>query len=122
MRKETIRYLNAEYRNYQRSVKELQELTDRVALIKRYPVYKGDYRKQLTYFTNRIESLTKATKAIKEIYESLPDEDQKLIRLKFWQSTTDLQAITELHISRAAFYQHIRKVCRLLGKELGTDL
>jgi len=122
MRKETIRYLNAEYRNYQRSLKELQELTDRLALAQRYPAYKADYRKQLTYYTNRIEGLTKVTKAIKEIYDSLPADEQKLIRLKFWQSTTDTQSITELHISRAAFYQRIRKVCRLLGRKLGTDL
>lgn len=125
MRKETRKYLCAELRDYQQSVNELRRLREKMELLQ-YQAYRTDCgSKKVAYIETRITVLQEIVSAIDALQRAMPDEDLKLLYMKFWAPRprmTDNQIARELGLSRSQFYRRLNCICIELGHRLGTDL
>ncbi|MBP3037967.1 transcriptional regulator [Bacillaceae bacterium Marseille-Q3522] len=118
IKKTTFKHVEAEWYNYHHTLKEIASLREQIMnpfeedyedinIVKgansvRRP---GDPTERIAtrLMTHRqLEYLTKITNAIKQVYEALPDDYQKLVRIRYWgkRSLTWDAIALEVKVSR----------------------
>lgn len=125
MRKETRKYLCAELRDYQLSLDELRRMREKMSMLK-FPAFRKQYGiEKIAYMQTRVSVLSEVVTAIDELWKDLPEEDKKILKLKFWSRRprmTDNQIATVMNLSRSQYYRRLNNICLMLGRKLGTDL
>jgi len=128
-----FQHVEAELYAYQDTIKEISRLRDEILHASPEPNRVGGGRSNLPSDTTaqratrlvtdkRLSSLSEVAEAIKDVYDGLSPERQKLVRLKYWtrpQRLTWDGIAMELHVSRRTAINWRDEIVQEIALRLG---
>lgn len=128
MKKSIFRYIEAELFDYHDTLEEINQLREDImegsgerAIGK--STRKSDptaTRATRLLIDRRLQRLEEVTTAIGRVYDNVPREKQKLIKLKYWDKRyTNTGVAEDLHIGEMTFYRWRRQIIQAIARELG---
>jgi RinA family phage transcriptional activator len=134
LKKATFKHIEAELYAYHDTLKEIQQLREHIMFCKdEYDENVGGGRSNIpsspteriaTRLTThkRLKQLEEITNAIQKVYTGLPEDYQKLIRLKYWtkpQTLTWEGIADKLHIGRRTAFRMRDEIVETIAEVLG---
>lgn len=133
LKRGTFKHIESELFYYKETKKELKRLKDEILYATPYYEMTGGGRSNLpgdpTGATatmmishRRIEQLGRVVEAIGEVYEQLPEEKKKLVRLKYWtkpQTRTWQGIANQIPVNRSTALRWRNEIVSLIAEKLG---
>lgn len=124
------KYLEAEIRDYHRSINEIEQIKRDVAECNHVETNKGGHsiavgnpteRKGLRLATDeKLDRLERMVAVIGAVYNDIPEDRKEMVRLKYWTRLYTDEGIAEkLQIDRATFYRWKREFVLRVAIKLG---
>lgn len=128
MKKSVFRYIEAELFDYHDTLEEITQLREDIMEGRAERAIGKSTRKSDPTATRatrllmdrRLQRLEEVTTAIGRVYDNVPREKQKLIKLKYWDRRyTNTGVAEDLHIGEMTFYRWRRQIIQAIARELG---